>query len=112
MKYKYWIYRDKDRQVADDDEDGGTSFYAEVNAKPIDVDGEAAAQNYKAKFSNILDGSVKVKKNYYRSLAYLRREITKAVLGFSVDGIGKKSKTIVMDCSEDSSSEYRGCAQR
>ncbi|WP_314923184.1 FMN-binding protein [Mogibacterium diversum] len=97
-EYKYWIYRDKDHDgIADDDEDGGTAFTPQrVNAKPIDVDGKAPTlDDYKAKFSNIpSDGSVKVKLLQKPDLS--KKGITKAVLEFSVDGIDKKSKAIVM----------------
>ena len=97
-EYKYWIYRDKDHDgIADDDEDGGTSFTPQrVNAKPIDVDGtEPTLEDYKAKFSNIpADGSVKVKLIQKPDLS--KKGITKAVLEFSVDGIDKKSKAFVM----------------
>ena len=97
-EYKYWIYRDKDHDgIADDDEDGGTAFTPQrVNAKPIDVDGKAPTlEDYKAKFSNIpADGSVKVKLIQKPDLS--KKGITKAVLEFSVDGIDKKSKAIVM----------------
>ena len=97
-EYKYWIYRDKDHDgIADDDEDGGTAFTPQrVNAKPIDVDGKAPTlKDYKAKFSNIpADGSVKVKLVQKPDLS--KKGMTKAVLEFSVDGIDKKSKAIVM----------------
>ena len=97
-EYKYWIYRDKDHDgIADDDEDGGTAFTPQrVNAKPIDVDGtEPTLEDYKAKFSNIpADGSVKVKLVQKPDLS--KKGMTKAVLEFSVDGIDKKSKAIVM----------------
>ena len=97
-EYKYWIYRDKDHDgIADDDEDGGTAFTPQrVNAKPIDVDGKAPTlEDYKAKFSNIpADGSVKVKLVQKPGLS--KKGMTKAVLEFSVDGIDKKSKAIVM----------------
>lgn len=97
-EYKYWIYRDKDHDgIADDDEDGGTSFTPQrVNAKPIDVDGKAPTlEDYKAKYSNIpADGSVKVKLLQKPDLS--KKGMTKAVLEFSVDGIDKKSKAIVM----------------
>lgn len=97
-EYKYWIYRDKDHDgIADDDEDGGTSFTPQrVNAKPIDVDGKAPTlEDYKAKFSNIpADGSVKVKLVQKPDLS--KKGMTKAVLEFSVDGIDKKTKTPVM----------------
>ena len=97
-EYKYWIYRDKDHDgIADDDEDGGTAFTPQrVNAKPIDVDGtEPTLEDYKAKFSNIpADGSVKVKLIQKPDLS--KKGMTKAVLEFSVDGIDKKSKAIVM----------------
>ena len=97
-EYKYWIYRDKDHDgIADDDEDGGTAFTPQrVNAKPIDVDGtEPTLEDYKAKFSNIpADGSVKVKLLQKPDLS--KKGMTKAVLEFSVDGIDKKSKAIVM----------------
>ena len=97
-EYKYWIYRDKDHDgIADDDEDGGTSFTPQrVNAKPIDVDGKAPTlEDYKAKFSNIpADGSVKVKLLQKPDLS--KKGMTKAVLEFSVDGIDKKNKAIVM----------------
>ena len=97
-EYKYWIYRDKDHDgIADDDEDGGTAFTPQrVNAKAIDVDGKAPTlEDYKAKFSNIpADGSVKVKLLQKPDLS--KKGITKAVLEFSVDGIDKKSKAIVM----------------
>ncbi|WP_304127847.1 FMN-binding protein [Mogibacterium diversum] len=97
-EYKYWIYRDKDHDgIADDDEDGGTSFTPQrVNAKPIDVDGKAPTlEDYKAKFSNIpADGSVKVKLLQKPDLS--KKGMTKAVLEFSVDGIDKKSKAFVM----------------
>ena len=97
-EYKYWIYRDKDHDgIADDDEDGGTAFTPQrVNTKPIDVDGKAPTlEDYKAKFSNIpADGSVKVKLVQKPDLS--KKGMTKAVLEFSVDGIDKKSKAIVM----------------
>ena len=97
-EYKYWIYRDKDHDgIADDDEDGGTAFTPQrVNAKPIDVDGtEPTLEDYKAKFSNIpADGSVKVKLIQKPDLS--KKGMTKAVLEFSVDGIDKKNKAIVM----------------
>ena len=97
-EYKYWIYRDKDHDgIADDDEDGGTAFTPQrVNAKPVDVDGKAPTlEDYKAKFSNIpADGSVKVKLIQKPDLS--KKGMTKAVLEFSVDGIDKKSKAIVM----------------
>ena len=97
-EYKYWIYRDKDHDgIADDDEDGGTAFTPQrVNTKAIDVDGKAPTlEDYKAKFSNIpADGSVKVKLVQKPDLS--KKGITKAVLEFSVDGIDKKSKAIVM----------------
>ncbi|WP_314790204.1 FMN-binding protein [Mogibacterium diversum] len=97
-EYKYWIYRDKDHDgIADDDEDGGTAFTPQrVNAKPVDVDGKAPTlEDYKAKFSNIpADGSVKVKLVQKPDLS--KKGMTKAVLEFSVDGIDKKSKAIVM----------------
>ena len=97
-EYKYWIYRDKDHDgIADDDEDGGTAFTPQrVNAKPIDVDGtEPTLEDYKAKFSNIpADGSVKVKLLQKPDLS--KKGMTKAVLEFSVDGIDKKNKAIVM----------------
>ncbi|WP_455047900.1 FMN-binding protein [Mogibacterium diversum] len=97
-EYKYWIYRDKDHDgIADDDEDGGTAFTPQrVNTKPIDVDGKAPTlEDYKAKFSNIpADGSVKVKLLQKPDLS--KKGMTKAVLEFSVDGIDKKSKAIVM----------------
>ena len=97
-EYKYWIYRDKDHDgIADDDEDGGTAFTPQrVNTKPIDVDGKAPTlEDYKAKFSNIpADGSVKVKIVQKPDLS--KKGMTKAVLEFSVDGIDKKSKAIVM----------------
>ena len=97
-EYKYWIYRDKDHDgIADDDEDGGTAFTPQrVNAKPIDVDGKAPTlEDYKAKFSNIpADGSVKVKLVQKPDLS--KKGMSKAVLEFSVDGIDKKSKAIVM----------------
>ena len=97
-EYKYWIYRDKDHDgIADDDEDGGTAFTPQrVNTKAIDVDGKAPTlEDYKAKFSNIpADGSVKVKLVQKPDLS--KKGMTKAVLEFSVDGIDKKSKAIVM----------------
>ena len=97
-EYKYWIYRDKDHDgIADDDEDGGTAFTPQrVNTKPIEVDGKAPTlEDYKAKFSNIpADGSVKVKLLQKPDLS--KKGMTKAVLEFSVDGIDKKSKAIVM----------------
>ena len=97
-KYKYWIYRDKDHDgIADDDEDGGTAFTPQrVNTQPIEVDGKAPTlEDYKAKFSNIpTDGSVKVKLVQKPDLSKVG--MTKAVLEFSVDGIDKKSKAIVM----------------
>ena len=97
-KYTYWIYRDKDHDgIADDDEDGGVAFTPQrVNAKAIDVDGKAPTlEDYKAKFSNIpTDGSVKVKLIQKPDLS--KKGMTKAVLEFSVDGIDKKSKAIVM----------------
>ena len=97
-KYTYWIYRDKDHDgIADDDEDGGVAFSPQrVNAKPIDVDGKAPTlEDYKAKFSNIPDdGSVKVKVVQKPDLSKVG--MTKAVLEFSVDGIDKKGKAIVL----------------
>ena len=97
-KYKYWIYRDKDHDgIADDDEDGGVAFTPQrVNSQPIEVDGKAPTlDDYKAKFSNIpTDGSVKVKLVQKPDLSKVG--MTKAVLEFSVDGIDKKSKAIVM----------------
>ena len=97
-EYKYWIYRDKDHDgIADDDEDGGTAFTPQrVNAQPIEVNGtEPTLEDYKAKFSNIpADGSVKVKLLQKPDLS--KKGMTKAVLEFSVDGIDKKSKAIVM----------------
>ena len=97
-KYTYWIYRDKDHDgIADDDEDGGVAFSPQrVNAKPIDVDGKAPTlADYKAKFSNIPDdGSVKVKVVQKPDLSKVG--MTKAVLEFSVDGIDKKGKAIVL----------------
>ena len=97
-KYKYWIYRDKDHDgIADDDEDGGVAFTPQrVNTKPIEVDGKAPTlEDYKAKFSNIpKDGSVKVTLVQKPDLSKVG--MTKAVLEFSVDGIDKKSKAIVM----------------
>ena len=97
-KYKYWIYRDKDHDgIADDDEDGGVAFTPQrVNAQPIEVDGkEPTLDDYKAKFTNIPnDGSVKVTLVQKPDLS--KKGMTKAVLEFSVDGIDKKSKAIVM----------------
>ena len=97
-KYKYWVYRDKDHDgIADDDEDGGVAFTPQrINTKPIEVDGKAPTlEDYKAKFSNIpADGSVKVKLVQKPDLSKVG--MTKAVLEFSVDGIDKKSKAIVM----------------
>ena len=60
------------------------------------MDGKAPTlEDYKAKFSNIpADGSVKVKLLQKPDLS--KKGITKAVLEFSVDGIDKKSKAIVM----------------
>ncbi|WP_455012683.1 hypothetical protein, partial [Mogibacterium timidum] len=97
-KYKYWIYRDKDRDgIADDDEDGGVAFTPQrVNTQPIEVDGkEPTLEDYKAKFSNIpTDGSVKVTLVQKPDLS--KKGYTRAVLEFSVDGIDKKTKTPVM----------------
>ena len=56
---------------------------------------EPTLEDYKAKFSNIpADGSVKVKLLQKPDLS--KKGMTKAVLEFSVDGIDKKSKAIVM----------------
>ena len=56
---------------------------------------EPTLEDYKAKFSNIpADGSVKVKLIQKPDLS--KKGMTKAVLEFSVDGIDKKSKAIVM----------------
>ena len=97
-KYKYWIYRDKDRDgIADDDEDGGIAFTPQrLSSKPLVVDGkEPTLDDYKALFSNIpSDGSVKVSIKQKPDLS--KKGITKAVLEFSVDGINKNGKAIVM----------------
>ena len=97
-KYKYWVYRDKDRDgIADDDEDGGTAFTPQrYNSRPLVVDGkEPTLDDYKALFSNIpTDGSVKVSIKQKPDLS--KKGITKAVLEFSVDGINKNGKATVM----------------
>ena len=97
-KYKYWIYRDKDRDgIADDDEDGGTAFTPQrLSSKPLVVDGkEPTLDDYKALFSNIpSDGSVKVSIKQKPDLS--KKGITKAVLEFSVDGVNKNGKATVM----------------
>mgnify|MGYP000895838556 FL=1 len=97
-KYKYWIYRDKDRDgIADDDEDGGTAFTPQrLSSKPLVVDGkEPTLDDYKALFSNIpTDGSVKVSIKQKPDLS--KKGLTKAVLEFSVDGVNKNGKATVM----------------
>ena len=96
--YKYWIYRDKDRDgIADDDEDGGIAFTPQrLSSKPLVVDGkEPTLDDYKALFSNIpSDGSVKVSIKQKPDLS--KKGITKAVLEFSVDGVNKNGKATVM----------------
>ena len=99
-KYKYWIYRDKDRDgIADDDEDGGIAFTPQrLSSKPLVVDGkEPTLDDYKALFSNIpSDGSVKVSIKQKPDLS--KKGITKAVLEFSVDGVNKNGKaTVIID---------------
>ena len=97
-KYKYWIYRDKDRDgIADDDEDGGTAFTPQrLSSKPLVVDGkEPTLDDYKALFSNIpSDGSVKVSIKQKPDLS--KKGLTKAVLEFSVEGVNKNGKATVM----------------
>ena len=97
-KYKYWIYRDKDRDgIADDDEDGGTAFTPQRhNSKPLVVDGkEPTLDDYKALFSNIpADGSVKVSIKQKPDLS--KKGTAKAVLEFSVDGVKKNGRAIVI----------------
>ena len=97
-KYKYWIYRDKDRDgIADDDEDGGIAFTPQrLSSKPLVVDGkEPTLDDYKALFSNIpSDGSVKVSIKQKPDLS--KKGITKAVLEFFVEGVNKNGKAIVM----------------
>ena len=97
-KYKYWIYRDKDRDgIADDDEDGGTAFTPQRhNSKPLVVDGkEPTLDDYKALFSNIpLDGSVKVSIKQKPDLS--KKGTARAVLEFSVDGVKKNGRAIVI----------------
>ena len=97
-KYKYWIYRDKDRDgIADDDEDGGIAFTPQRrSSKPLVVDGkEPTLDDYKALFSNIQsDGSVKVSIKQKPDLS--KKGITKAVLEPPVDGVNKNGKAIVM----------------
>ena len=97
-KYTYWLYRDKDHDgIADDDEDGGIAFTPQrVDTKALEVNGkEPTLDDYKSKFSNIpTDGSVKVTLIQKPDLS--KKGITKAVLEFSVNGIEKKSKAIVM----------------
>ena len=97
-KYKYWIYRDKDRDgIADDDEDGGTAFTPQRhNSKPLVVDGkEPTLDDYKALFSNIpADGSVKVSIKQNPDLS--KKGTARAVLEFSVDGVKKNGRAIVI----------------
>ena len=97
-KYKYWIYRDKDRDgIADDDEDGGTAFTPQRhNSKPLVVDGkEPTLDDYKALFSNIpADGSVKMSIKQKPDLS--KKGTAKAVLEFSVDGVKKNGRAIVI----------------
>ena len=97
-KYKYWIYRDKDLDgIADDDEDGGTAFTPQrYNSKPLVVDGkEPTLDDYKALFSNIpADGSVKVSIKQKPDLS--KKGTTRAVLEFSVDGVQKNGRAIVI----------------
>ena len=97
-KYKYWIYRDKDRDgIADDDEDGGTAFTPQRhNSKPLVVDGkEPTLDDYKALFSNIpADGSVKVSIKQKPDLS--KKGTARAVLEFSVDGVKKNGRAIVI----------------
>ena len=97
-KYKYWIYRDKDLDgIADDDEDGGTAFTPQRhNSKPLVVDGkEPTLDDYKALFSNIpADGSVKVSIKQKPDLS--KKGTAKAVLEFSVDGVKKNGRAIVI----------------
>ena len=97
-KYKYWIYRDKDRDgIADDDEDGGTAFTPQRhNSKPLVVDGkEPTLDDYKALFSNIpADGSVKVSIKQKPDLS--KKGTARAVLEFSVDGVNKNGRAIVI----------------
>ena len=97
-KYKYWIYRDKDLDgIADDDEDGGTAFTPQRhNSKPLVVDGkEPTLDDYKALFSNIpADGSVKVSIKQKPDLS--KKGKAKAVLEFSVDGVKKNGRAIVI----------------
>ena len=97
-KYKYWIYRDKDLDgIADDDEDGGTAFTPQRhNSKPLVVDGkEPTLDDYKALFSNIpADGSVKVSIKQKPDLS--KKGTARAVLEFSVDGVKKNGRAIVI----------------
>ena len=97
-KYKYWIYRDKDHDgIADDDEDGGTAFTPQRhNSKPLVVDGkEPTLDDYKALFSNIpADGSVKVSIKQKPDLS--KKGTARAVLEFSVDGVKKNGRAIVI----------------
>ena len=97
-KYTYWLYRDKDHDgIADDDEDGGIAFTPQrVDTKALEVNGkEPTLDDYKSKFSNIpTDGSVTVTLVQKPDLS--KQGITKAVLEFSVKGIEKKGKAIVM----------------
>ena len=97
-KYKYWIYRDKDLDgIADDDEDGGTAFTPQRhNSKPLVVDGkEPTLDDYKALFSNIpADGSVKMSIKQKPDLS--KKGTTRAVLEFSVDGVNKNGRAIVI----------------
>ena len=97
-KYKYWIYRDKDLDgIADDDEDGGTAFTPQRhNSKPLVVDGkEPTLDDYKALFSNIpADGSVKMSIKQKPDLS--KKGTARAVLEFSVDGVKKNGRAIVI----------------
>ena len=97
-KYKYWIYRDKDLDgIADDDEDGGTAFTPQRhNSKPLVVDGkEPTLDDYKALFSNIpADGSVKMSIKQKPDLS--KKGTARAVLEFSVDGVNKNGRAIVI----------------
>ena len=117
-KYKYWIYRDKDRDgIADDDEDGGTAFTPQRhNSKPLVVDGkEPTLDDYKALFSNIpADGSVKMSIKQNPDLS--KKGTARAVLEFSVDGVAgmissicyRRRKRIFL-CQTDSGSNWADC---
>ena len=97
-KYTYWIYRDKDHDgIADDDEDGGVAFTPQRhNSKPLVVDGkEPTLDDYKALFSNIpADGSVKVSIKQKPDLS--KKGMARTVLEFSVDGVTKNGRAIVI----------------